>query len=104
MISQDVIQEAADRLVKAYNPLAIYVYGAYASGTPSEDDDLNLLVIIEVSNDKVYKRGEKAFDALLSLGIPKHVAVFTKQEFDKLMQDKTSLCYEVGTKGKLLYA
>ncbi len=104
MISQEIIQEATNRLIKTYNPLAIYAYGAYAWGTPSDDDDLNLLIVVEASDEKIYKRGERAFDALLSLDIPKHVAVFTKQEFDRLMLDTTSLCYEVGTKGKQLYA
>ena len=44
MISQETIQEAIRRLVKAYDPLEIYMYGKYAWGTPDEDDDLNLCI------------------------------------------------------------
>lgn len=104
MISQETIQEAVRRLVKAYDPLEIYLFGSYAWGTPNEDDNLNILLIIESSNEKVYKRGDRAFDTLLSLKIPKNVIVFTKQEFDTLSQDTTSLCYEVKSKGKIIYA
>ena len=104
MISQETIQEAVKRLVKAYDPLEIYLFGTYAWGNPNEDDDLNLLLVIESSDKKVYKRGDKAFDTLLSLDIPKNVLVFTKQEFDTLLQDVTSLTYEVKSRGKLLYA
>ncbi len=43
MIPQETIQEALARLVKAYDPLEIYMYGKYGWGTPDEDDDLNLL-------------------------------------------------------------
>ena len=93
MISQEVIQEAVRRLVKAYNPLEVYLYGSYAWGNPNEGDDLNLLLIIESSDKKVYARGDKAFDTLLSLDIPKNVIVFTKQEFDTSLQDVTSLTY-----------
>ena len=59
MISQEIIQEVVRRLVKAYDPLEVYLYGTYAWGNPNEDDDLNLLLIIESSEQKVYERGHK---------------------------------------------
>ncbi|MBY0353935.1 hypothetical protein K2W90_06240 [Candidatus Babeliales bacterium] len=104
MILQETVQEATQRLVKAYDPLEIYLYGKYAWGTPDEDDDLNFLIVIQSSDKKVYQRGDKAFDALLSLGIPTNVVVFTKQEFDTFCQDATSLTYEVKNRGKQVYA
>src|SRR3990172_5764316 len=100
MISQETIQETIARLVKAYNPLEIYIYGKYAWGTPDEDDDLNLLIVIESSNKKAHKRGDKAFDALFGLEIPTNVTIFTKQEFDKFCLDSTSMTYEIKNKGK----
>lgn len=103
MISQEIMQEAIQRLVKAYSPLAIYFFGAYAWGTP-DDDDLNILIVVESSNEKINKRGNKAFDALLGLEIPTNVIVFTKEEFDTFSQDVTSLTYEVKNKGKIVYA
>lgn len=104
MISQKIIQEVIERLIKAYNPLKIYLFGPYAWGNPDEDTDLNILLIVESSDEKVYKRGDRAFDALLSFKIPINVTVFTKQEFDKFSQDVTSLSYEVKNRGKILYA
>lgn len=104
MISQETIQEAIRRLVKAYEPLTIYLFGKYAWGTPDDDDDLNILVVVESSDVKVYKRGDLAFDALLSLKIPKNVTVLTKQEFDTSTQDVTSLGYEIKNRGKMVYA
>ena len=47
MISQETIQEAVQRLVKAYDPLEVYLFGSYACGTPNDDDDLSLLVIVQ---------------------------------------------------------
>lgn len=104
MTFQDNIQEATQRLVKAYDPLEVYVYGSYVKDTPDNDDDLNLLVIIESSNKKVHQRSDLAFNALLSLEVPTNVTVFTKQEFDTFIQDVTSLSYEVKNKGKKVYA
>lgn len=104
MISQETIQEATNRLVKAYDPNIILLFGVYAWGKPDDDSDLNFLVVVEKSDDKVYRRGDKAFDVLLALKIPKNVVVFTQQEFDAMSQDITSLCYEVKNRGKILYA
>lgn len=104
MISQNTIQEVAQRLIKAYNPLSIYLFGSYAWGTPRDDSDLNILVVIESSNEELHKRCDKALDALSSLKIRNNIIVFTKKEFDKFSQDLTSLTYEIKSRGKMLYA
>ncbi|MBS1988120.1 nucleotidyltransferase domain-containing protein [Candidatus Dependentiae bacterium] len=104
MIEKETIQEAIQRLVKAYNPLEIYLFGAYAWGKPDDDSDLELLIVIESSDQKVHKRGYKAFDALLGLEIPKNIIVFTQHEFDQFSQDVTSPIYEIKTRGRSVYA
>ncbi|KKQ48833.1 MAG: Nucleotidyltransferase domain protein [candidate division TM6 bacterium GW2011_GWF2_38_10] len=104
MISQETINEAIKRLVKAYNPLQIYLYGDYAWGIPHEESSLDLLIVIEASHERIIKRGYLAFEALLGLHIPKNVVVFTKEEFNTFAQDPQSNTYEIKTKGKVLYA
>jgi len=104
MIPQSTINEAIRRLVKAYNPLQIYLCGDYAWGSPNEESSFDLLLIVESSNERVIKRGYLAFEALLGLGIPHNVVVFTKEEFDKYAQDQKSNTYEIKTRGKILYA
>ena len=104
MISQETMQEAIERLVLVYNPLEIYLFGPYAWGTPDEEDDVDLLVVVESSDKKPPQRTYVGFKVLFGLGIPPNVVVFTKQEFDRFASDVTSSTYEIKTKGKLLYA
>lgn len=104
MIPQNTFNEAIKRLVKAYNPLQMYLYGDYAWGTPNEESSWDVLVVVESSNERIIKRGYLAFEVLLGLGIPKNVIVFTKEEFDKYASDPTSTTYEIKTKGKVIYA
>ncbi|MFH1831671.1 MAG: nucleotidyltransferase domain-containing protein [bacterium] len=104
MVTKTTIDEAIKRLVKAYKPLQIYLYGDYALGTQNEDSTFDILIIVESSNERVIKRGYTAFEVLLGLKIPKNVIVFTKEEFDKYAQDPSSSTYEIKTKGKVIYA
>lgn len=104
MVSENILNEAIQRLVKAYQPLKIYLYGDYAWGTPNEESAVDLLIIVDSSNERILKRGYAAFEALLGLSIPKNVSVFTKDEFDKYSQDPTSSTFEIKTRGKVLYA
>ena len=52
MISKEVLEEVKNRLVQAYNPVAIYLFGSYAWGVPTEDSDLDLLVVVDESEEK----------------------------------------------------
>ena len=57
MITQATIDEAIKRLVKAYNPLQIYLYGDYAWGTPNEESSFDVLIVVESSRRKGYQKG-----------------------------------------------
>lgn len=104
MITQSVIEDVKKRLVKAYNPVAIYLFGSYAWGTPTEDSDLDLLIVIEKTDQKSYDRPLAAYDALFGMNIAKDIIVYTKQEFDEAISDKTTLGFKIKKDGKLIYA
>jgi uncharacterized protein len=104
MINKKTIEEVKNRLIKTYNPIAIYVFGSYAWGTPNEDSDLDLLVIIDRSNEKSYIRPITGHKALIGLCISKDLIIYTKDEFEKISQDKTTLGYKIKKEGELIYA
>ena len=104
VIKKELIEEVKDRLVKAYNPNAIYLFGSYAWGTPTEDSDLDILVVVEKSSEKTYRRPIPGYDALFGLGISKDLIVYTQEEFDKYAHDITTLCYKIKQDGELMYA
>ncbi|KKR96908.1 MAG: hypothetical protein UU47_C0005G0021 [candidate division TM6 bacterium GW2011_GWE2_41_16] len=67
LISKETIQEVKNRLIQTYNPLAIYIFGSYAWGMPTEDSDLDLLIVIDSSNKKSFKRSISWYMALSCL-------------------------------------
>jgi predicted nucleotidyltransferase len=104
MIKQALIEEVKNRLVKAYDPLAIYLFGSYAWGTPNEESDLDLLIVIEKSDEKSYKRPLPGQRALFGLGISKDLVVYTQEEFERASANPTTLGYKVRKDGRLIYA
>jgi len=104
MITDEIIEEVKKRLIKTYNPIAIYIFGSYAWGTPTEDSDLDLLIVINQSDEKSYNRPRPGQRALFGLGISKDMIIYTKEEFEKYSCDATTLCYKIKNEGKVLYA
>jgi predicted nucleotidyltransferase len=103
MIKEDTIKIVVQRLVDAYSPLAIYLFGSYAWGNPTEDSDLDLLVIVNESDDKTYRRAVKGFTSLRGLRVPKDLIVSTKNEFEAFSSDKLSIFYKIREEGRKLY-
>ncbi len=104
MVTQELMEDVKKRLIQTYNPIAIYLFGSYAWGTPTEDSDLDLLIVIDTSHEKTYARPRHGQQALFGLGIAKDMIVYTKDEFEKYSSDITSLCYKIKHDGKILYA
>jgi predicted nucleotidyltransferase len=62
MINLWKIEEAKKKLIREFNPKKIYVFGSYAWGSPTEDSDLDLMVITKECENKIseMRRGIKA--------------------------------------------
>jgi uncharacterized protein len=104
MIKKEIIDEVKNRLVKTYNPIAIYLFGSYAWGTPTEDSDLDLLIVVDKSDEKSYNRSRPGQRALFGLCISKDLIIYTKDEFERISNDVTTLGYKIKKDGKVLYA
>lgn len=104
MISNEMIEEVKNRLVKAYNPRVIYLFGSYAWGRPTEDSDLDLLIVVDESEERSFDRVRLGQRVLFGLGISKDMMVYTKDEFEKNAKNITTLCYKIKRDGKVLYA
>lgn len=104
MITADIIEEVKKRLIKTYDPLELYLFGSYAWGNPTEDSDLDILIVTEKTSPNKHKLLVMGHHALIGLNIPKDILVFSKSEFDSHAADITKLCYKVKREGKKIYA
>lgn len=46
MITPQDIQTTCDDIVQEFAPLQVILFGSYAYGTPTEDSDVDLLVVM----------------------------------------------------------
>ena len=110
MISQDKIQEATRRLVEAYNPVAIYLFGSYAWGVPTEDSDLDFMVIVSdaIKTDFTYLRErsrvlDQAFYKNDYLNFPVDVLVNTESKFFSRSNHPSTLQFKILKEGREVY-
>jgi predicted nucleotidyltransferase len=103
-LEDPILTEIVSRLVAAFNPEAIYLYGSRARGEAREDSDYDLLMVVSASSLPRYRRDQAAFRALCGLGVPKEIIVLTRDEFEAKRTVICSLAATVSREGMLLYA
>ena len=104
MIKPETIEEVKNRLIKVYNPVAIYLFGSYAWGQPDEESDLDLVIIVDKADKNPYQRPLLAYDVLMDIDVRNEILVYTKEEFDYRSENIATLDYQIKRRGKLLYA
>ena len=103
MISQDKIQEATRRLVEAYNPVAIYLFGSYAWGVPTEDSDLDLMIILSDEEKVEWTSFRKGVTALWNMDFSKDILVNSQADFLKRAVHPSTLQHKIQIQGIKLY-
>src|SRR5437016_2610830 len=58
MVTRRQINELARRIAERFRPEKIILFGSYAYGTPTEDSDVDLLVVMPVRGNVVRKAAE----------------------------------------------
>lgn len=97
------IEQMKNRLINEYKPKGIFLFGSYAWGTPDDESDVDLVIIVEQTDEKPQKRISRALKALHGIPVSKDILVYTQVEFDRISSDKSSLLYRIKIEGVKLY-
>ena len=98
-----LLDQVIEKLVLALKPEKIILFGSYAYGTPTEDSDIDLLVVIANSDEPRYKRSRKAYRALRGTAFPIDIIVMTREEFQRKINVRSSLVNRAINEGQILY-
>ena len=102
-IGEDMLQEVTGRLAVEFQPEQIYLFGSHARGTASPDSDLDLMVIVSESDERVIRREQRAQRCLGRLLVAADVLVRTRAEVERMRNVRGSLTEEVLRCGRKVY-
>ena len=102
MVDRAQIRKFSQAVARKFRPEKIILFGSYAYGTPTEDSDVDLLVIMP----RTRRRGER-MSLRIRLAVPRSfpldLLVRTPADVAKRLQWGDSFLREVVDKGKVLY-
>ena len=93
-----------ERLIAAFQPERIYLFGSKARGDEGPDSDYDLMVIVSSSSEPPYKRSQRACLALHGIATAADVLVWTREAFDSRLHLKASFPSAIVREGRVLYA
>jgi len=102
-MQDQALSEIVRRLVNAYRPERIYLFGSQARNDSGTESDYDLMVVVPDSAPPERKRSRLAYQVLRGTGIAADVLVWTKEAFDCRLHLRASLPYTIVSEGKLLY-
>lgn len=105
MITEEQIQAVVQRIVEGYAPDRIILFGSYAYGTPTEDSDLDLLIIKHNAEATRSERAVAIWSLLWGAPLPAmDILIRTPAEMERAAGIFQSVETIAEHQGRLLYA
>jgi predicted nucleotidyltransferase len=102
--SDGKLAELVRRLVDAFQPERLYLFGSRARDAADADSDYDLMMVLPKLDEPAYRVAQQAHTLVWGLGISADILVWSRDEFDRRGQIKASLPAIVLREGMLLHA
>lgn len=101
MIAMKDIQRYCDAVAAAFRPRKIILFGSYACGKPTEDSDVDVMVVMPKNR---YRRDLGwRIPAKIPPHFPLDVLVQPDDRFQRRLDDRESFILDLIEKGKVMY-
>lgn len=104
-LSSDIdilLNEITQKIIQSFDPERIILFGSYAYGTPTEDSDIDLLVIMH-TQDRPSKRSAKITSVCRPRYVSMDIIVRTPEEITRRLEEFDPFLEEILTSGRVLY-
>ena len=102
MVALTDIEDYARRVVERFAPQRIILFGSFADGTPTEDSDVDLLVVMPVEGNPIDKAAEIR-RALGHAGFPLDLIVRDPDDLAWRLEQHDWFLLEIMQKGQVLH-
>ena len=99
-----VLTEVLRRLIAAYAPERIYLFGSRARGDSGPDSDYDLMLVVPDDASEQRRRSTVAYESLWGTGAAVDVVICTRSRFESRLHIPASLPATVIREGRLLHA
>ncbi|UCD72447.1 MAG: nucleotidyltransferase domain-containing protein [Syntrophobacterales bacterium] len=103
VLKDQALAEIVRRLIAAYQPERIYLFGSRARGDSGANSDYDLMVVVPDSAPPERMRSRLAYQVLRGTGTAADVLVWSREAFECRLHLRASLPYSVVSEGKMLY-
>lgn len=98
------LAELVHRLVGAFQPERLYLFGSRGRDEADPDSDYDLLMVLTRLEEPAYRIAQQAHSLVWGLGISADILVWSRAEFERRLPLKASLPAIVTREGMLLHA
>ena len=96
------LDEMVQRIVERFHPDRIILFGSHAKGNPTDDSDLDILVVMPVEGSRRRKANEIDL-ALADRTVPLDVVVVTPDQFERQRDVIGTIVREAVREGRSVY-
>ncbi len=101
-VTEEILAEIVRRIVNKLDPEQIILFGSYAYGTPNQDSDIDLLVIMETNLTHAYRALEVS-RLIRPRPFPVDIIVKTSTEVRNALEKGDFFIEEILARGRVLY-
>lgn len=101
MVTMRQINDYAKQIVDLFHPAKIILFGSYAYGKPTEDSDVDLMILMRHAKGDV--EGAIAIRAAIPTPFSKDILVRNPQTFQERIRLGDSFYREIDERGRVLY-
>jgi predicted nucleotidyltransferase len=99
-----IVSEIVEKLKREYKPLKIILFGSYAYGNPTEDSDIDLLILKNTDERRVDRFVQvKRIIYNPNCKIPVLPLVYSPEELEERLRIGDDFIKEIIQKGTILY-
>ena len=104
VITQRQIETYAKDVARQFRPLKIVLFGSYAYGNPTEDSDVDLMVVMPKDPSGIRNRDKAiAIDSAIPATFPLDLLVRNPEDIAWRLEEGDCFLQDVFSKGRVLY-
>ncbi len=104
-VTDEVLGRISNRIVEAFQPRKVILFGSYTYGKPHQDSDVDHLVVLDSADadDRPVQRSRRVRSIVGEPYLPMDIMVRTTEEIQRRLELGDFFIAEILSKGRVLY-